>query len=496
MDAPSALVVFLPGIGGSQLADPRTGSLIWSARPRDLSLLKHPDRLNINEFPQLNPVGLIPTRKAFGIWTAIHGYDGALRDLSRDLVLRLDDGNPETEDLDATLVAIGYDFRQSITASAEYVGDQIAKRVTHLWPAEHDQRRRVVVVAHSMGGLVARAWASQFDEHDTCRGIITLGSPHRGAPKALDVWCNGVRLPVIGAHVPRPFITKPLGVLRDWPGFADLLPRYRMIEDIRETSTTRNLYPSDDLTASVAAHHRLAGLTKAAQEAANRHDDITAGWKNLASQPALTVRMGFGQKTLRSATWDGTTMRVSHGKPAIFPDGDGWTAALGDGTVPAFSTIPVDVGNLAPYDCDVDFTHSRLAALPVAELVRKHLQFGRLDDPVYRGGDGTDLTLDLDSPEVALAGTSVQVRARVQTLSAGPYESSDPGPASLRWARIDDDRGTPERATAVAMKLEDGHWVSSLPGLPPGLYEVTCESETLELDTTRTVEVVDDDDLD
>ncbi|HEY5179206.1 MAG TPA: hypothetical protein VIJ07_05445 [Dermatophilaceae bacterium] len=39
---------------------------------------------------------------------------------------------------------------------------------------------------------------------------MTLGTPHRGAPKALDVLANGVA--VKGLHV----ITKPVPVLRGW----------------------------------------------------------------------------------------------------------------------------------------------------------------------------------------------------------------------------------------------------------------------------------------
>ena len=43
----------------------------------------------------------------------------------------------------------------------------------------------MIVVAHSMGGLVARYWMGPLGGWRVCRALITLGTPHRGAPKAL-----------------------------------------------------------------------------------------------------------------------------------------------------------------------------------------------------------------------------------------------------------------------------------------------------------------------
>lgn len=50
------------------------------------------------------------------------------------------------------------------------------------------------MLAHSMGGVVARYWAAMLDDERLCRTVITLGSPHRGAPKALDALANGLRV--------------------------------------------------------------------------------------------------------------------------------------------------------------------------------------------------------------------------------------------------------------------------------------------------------------
>ena len=82
----------------------------------------------------------------------------------------------------------------------------------------------MVVVAHSMGGLVARYWLGPLGGWRHCRGVITLGTPHRGAPKALDTLVNGVR--VRGIHLQR-----VSDVIRSWHSPYQLLPVYRCIWD-------------------------------------------------------------------------------------------------------------------------------------------------------------------------------------------------------------------------------------------------------------------------
>ncbi len=56
---------------------------------------------------------------------------------------------------------------------------------------------------------------------------MTLATPHRGAPKALDVLANGVA--VSGLHV----IKKPVPVLRGWRSMYELLPRYAAVWELK-----------------------------------------------------------------------------------------------------------------------------------------------------------------------------------------------------------------------------------------------------------------------
>jgi pimeloyl-ACP methyl ester carboxylesterase len=56
---------------------------------------------------------------------------------------------------------------------------QLAQRVEEVCKACGTQK--VIVVAHSMGGLVARAWLARLGDRSRLARLVTIGSPHRGS---------------------------------------------------------------------------------------------------------------------------------------------------------------------------------------------------------------------------------------------------------------------------------------------------------------------------
>jgi pimeloyl-ACP methyl ester carboxylesterase len=188
------LVVVLPGIGGSRLVVPGDPSRVaWDARHSEVgNLLVRPERFSLDRFPVLRPLGLVKSRALFGVFAKIDGYEGLLSNLASLPGAVLDDGTGLVPNLGANVVAIGYDFRRGVARAAQFLDEQLTPRLEALWPKPQDRRGRVIFVAHSMGGLVARLWLAQGDNAALCRELITLGTPHRGAPKALDVLANGV----------------------------------------------------------------------------------------------------------------------------------------------------------------------------------------------------------------------------------------------------------------------------------------------------------------
>jgi hypothetical protein len=192
------LVVVLPGIGGSVLAPPgRLDQPVWAAGVRDAgNLLLRPELLGLGEHARLVPVGLVKTRKPVPCWTAVYGYDRLLDGLGGMDGAVVDDGSPAGRDLDADVVAVPYDFRLGMRDAAEQLEREVMPRLARRWPAEGDRERRVIVVAHSLGGLVARHWMGAGGGARWCRALVTLGTPARGRSESAG--CAGQRHPAAG----------------------------------------------------------------------------------------------------------------------------------------------------------------------------------------------------------------------------------------------------------------------------------------------------------
>ena len=70
-------------------------------------------------------------------------------------------------------------------ASMDDYAEQLAARVEQICAAH--QRRPLVLVGHSMGGLVCRAYVDRYGS-ERVRQVITLGSPHHGTVLAYLLW--------------------------------------------------------------------------------------------------------------------------------------------------------------------------------------------------------------------------------------------------------------------------------------------------------------------
>ncbi|WP_190197399.1 esterase/lipase family protein [Streptomyces djakartensis] len=487
------LVVVLPGLGGTVLAVPDRrgrpgGEVVWGTVAEDLDLLREPERLSTGRHPRLAPAGLVATTRAFGLWTVVPGYDRLLARLGKRTGAVVDDGSAPEPDLDAGIVAVGYDFRLGVADAARTLDAQLRPRLEHLWPDEEDREARVVIVAHSMGGLVARYWAAVLGGARWCRGIITLGTPHRGAPKALAVLTRG--LPVGPFH-----ITRPLKVVRDWQGMADLLPRYPAVHD---TSAAEGVHPPEggpapDHARLLRPHELpLPWLRGPAERAHRMHQEIEQGWRRLPVAPAVMPRIGFGHATLRACSFDGREVTVTKAVPTG-PDLRGWADGLGDGTVPAFCGLPVEMDNYPRTHLHVHRRHGPIAELrETAELLDAFRGFAALS--AYRDRQESPVVLGMDLDELQLRDRPVDIAVtpctrageRVDAAHATVWASAEPAPDNPQrpWPRID-----------VRLEWDAGQraFHGRLPGLPPGLMKVSAVAPDLtDSAAVQTVQVLDD----
>jgi hypothetical protein len=169
-DAPArdALVAVLNGVLGDTLAaqnNPLATTMHFRHRGRPLS----PVRAQIAD--------AVPAPSST-LLVQVHGicmHDGQLRNDSGDACA------PLAKALGATLISLRYNTGRHISAN----GDDFARALHGLVTAWPRPVRRLVIVGHSMGGLVARSAfyygnASGHDWPQRDASLVMLGSPHHG----------------------------------------------------------------------------------------------------------------------------------------------------------------------------------------------------------------------------------------------------------------------------------------------------------------------------
>ncbi|MFD1541521.1 esterase/lipase family protein [Nonomuraea guangzhouensis] len=451
------LVVIVPGLGGSVLETPDAGWR-WDPGAIDLvSFLAASERLNLAETPELVPVGLVD-KIAVGPWTLAGGYGELVRRIQRRFVsarVGVYRGDATPAGLDVLLFP--YDFRRGVAHAALRLKDCVDGVLSSLTPGE--RRKRVIVIAHSMGGLVARYWLGPLKGADCCAALISLGVPHRGAPKAMDWLVNGVRvgsvaLPVAGE------------LLAEWPTTYDLLPRYPAIlprpRDPAAPEVMRDaLYPHD-LGDAVLGELRRDRVRKGYA----LHREIEDAWTSLGEQgtaPLIYVLFARGHRTPSRAVLDHGRLIVSKAPdPRWLPNGE-WR---GDGTVPALCTIPIELDD------------DRRTWLPVAERHRMMTRAAfvidalrNLSAPSMRAVRGDErpaeplLGLDLD--DTLTTDDPVPVIAEIF--------GAEPGEETQAWVTVERLDREEEPTPSHLMRWEDGQWRAILSPLPRGVYQVRVE---------------------
>jgi hypothetical protein len=435
------IVVVVPGIGGSALRTAE-GRLVWGGSLTGfVARALVPDALHLEANPTLASDGALSVAAELPGLSNVHPYDALVRRLRRAFPgASLDPGaaDPDRRVGDAGIVVFTYDFRRSIVEAAERMREDIDRRL-----AARPRDTRVIVVGHSMGGLIARYWLGPLGGWRVCDALLTLGTPHRGAPKALEWLANGVRVGPLR-------LDAATEVVRSWPSVYELLPRYRAVDDGGAARYPYELPPA-------------LLRTDLAEAAFAVHGQIEGAWADMPSRaaggPRVVALFGHGHGTLQGH-------RLAGGRLMALREEQDWIdtrGLLGDGTVPAVSAVPIELsddqdrwrqvggrhGALSDADGVVDFV--RNVAAPSTRSLR-----GR------RGDVRPTVGVDLDSAIVA--GTRVEAPLRV-TGVAGPVTG---------WVVV----LGPDVAGAAAVVGDGTGWRLSIGPLPPGRYALEVAART------------------
>ncbi len=178
---PKTPLILIPGIGGSELKT--TGVTIWDAPDGHGGTFSHvypEEKVWVNVIEAIKPGNDdyfdILKMDQDGTSVANLTVTGSLFD-GYSGVINFFESNGYTLNKDFFLFP--YDWRQDVSLTVPLLDQKIEKI------KKQTGNQKVDIVAHSMGGLVARNYISDLDRASNVRKLFTLGTPHLGSVQFL-----------------------------------------------------------------------------------------------------------------------------------------------------------------------------------------------------------------------------------------------------------------------------------------------------------------------
>ncbi len=244
------------------------------------------------------------------------------------------------------LVEFPYDWRASNRYAAARL-EKVAMDALTTWrKACRSDEPKLWLVAHSMGGLVSRYFCEHLGGAQHTRAIVTFGTPHLGAAKALDALSNGVRLGPLDLT----------SLVRSLPSAYELLPIYKSVripsshvlqmqrvadffgldgktgEDEKPSETLRPLagLDRDMLKRSLHFHANIRRPAESRVRDGRASPYVQEAFFNRRQVTPTSAVLAGGVLTIVD------TYPVSHGGAVLDK------MHRGDGTVPSFSAVPIE----------------------------------------------------------------------------------------------------------------------------------------------------------
>jgi len=276
--SPDAVVV-VPGLMGSVLADAQTGRTLWGftdlrwyvrawTTGAGLADLRLTDQELQGRYGRVKATGLLRMPAYARIFAGFEPYTKLVNRI------RAAAAHP------AAVLEFPYDWRLPIAHNGHLLAEAALAHLAR-WRAHqaHEVARRrhptgrpaqLVLVAHSMGGLLARYLSLIPGATDDVRATVTLGTPFYGSAKAAVLLNSGRGAPLparrpLAAALRADADTGLRALAATLPGVHDLLPTYRCLDagaSARRLSTADIVLLGGDSELAEAAralHERLAG---------------------------------------------------------------------------------------------------------------------------------------------------------------------------------------------------------------------------------------------
>jgi pimeloyl-ACP methyl ester carboxylesterase len=436
------VIVLLPGITGSVLQ--KDGRDIWALSGSAAFKALRSLGSSINELelhgddPDAEDLGdgvtasrVIPdTHLIPGLWK-IDGY-GKVAKTIRDQFDVQPGGN---------FFEFPYDWRRDNRVHARRLARESRDWLKAWREQSGNDDARLVLIGHSMGGLICRHFLELLDGWKDTRLLVTFGTPYRGSLNAVDFIANGMKKKL--GPVTLLNLTE---VVRSFTSVYQLLPIYPCVD------------PGDGNLVRVTEVDGIPGLIpERATDALAFHRAIREAVEVHAGVPAYR-QQGYGIKPIAGIFQPtGQSIVMRDGNVEVLRTYEGRDEG-GDGTVPSISATPIELSNM---DREI-YVRERHASLQNADhsldqvigLLRR-----QQIDQTQRFAPGTGISLDFD--DAHLTTEPVILRA----LPEAEW-------ATLTAVVEDVDSGAQVAKAAMALAT-DGWHDAEIPPLPEGVYRVT-----------------------
>ncbi|MFG1993057.1 tetratricopeptide repeat protein [Actinoplanes sp. NPDC048988] len=284
-------VVFVPGIGGSELVDAASGRVLWGSGTGNAVRFVRgtTERLLVTDEDRAGDISRITAGRLIRSGVVLPGVvdlDPYFTFLGE---MRSSVAHPDA------LLNFAYDWRLSVAHNAKRLS---ASAEFHLarWRAHPSggPDAKLTVVAHSLGGLVALNYLTTFGGAPYVRRFLAIGTPFHGTVTAVTSVARHGGSRVLGLRQ----------LYQSMPAMYDILPAYRCVDTAGDL---RRLTIEDVVS--------VGGSGELAAEAFRRRLDLEESSALLAAAGTqVTTVVGIGQPTPKSFRIDGGRVTTYEGR--------------------------------------------------------------------------------------------------------------------------------------------------------------------------------------